>query len=99
MRSFSTAKPNAETITERASALRIGFFGCSDFVIKNVAETSVHRCSRRFLEWASVFTVVGAPRPLPHFYARSRGQTRTSNEAIIQHAISTAKPVLNDPVR
>jgi len=37
---------------------------------------------------------------LVSFYAvRSRGQTRTSNEAIIQHAIITAKPALNDPVR
>jgi hypothetical protein len=33
------------------------------------------------------------------YAVRSRGQTRTSNEAIIQHAIITAKPVLNDPVR
>src|ERR1043166_8500753 len=88
MRSFSTAKASAETITERASASRIGFFGCSDFVIKNVADASVHRCSRRFLEWGSVFTVVGALRPLPHLSPLSRtdeNKQRSDNPARDHH--------------
>src|SRR5215475_7995245 len=88
MRSFSTANPSAETITERASASRIGFFGCSDFVIKNVADASVHLCSRRFLEWESVFTVAGAPRPLPHSGSLSRtdkNEQRSDNPARNHH--------------
>ena len=34
-----------------------------------------------------------------NFVRALRGQIRTSNEAIIQHAIITAKPPLNDPLR
>ena len=35
-----------------------------------------------------------------NFHAfRSRGQSNTRNDAMTQHAIMTAKPVLNEPVR
>ena len=34
-----------------------------------------------------------------HAAVRSRGQTSTSTEPMIQHAIIITKPVLNEPVR
>jgi len=45
---------------------------------------------------AADFDTVNCSR---HAGTRSLGQTRTSTEPMIQHAIITMKPVLNDPVR
>ena len=45
---------------------------------------------------AANFDTVNCSR---HAGTRSLGQTRTSTEPMIQHAIITTKPVLNEPVR
>jgi hypothetical protein len=44
-------------MTPRASSSKIGFFGRSDLVMKNVAGMSAVRCSRRFSECGFGFAV------------------------------------------
>lgn len=55
-------------------------------------------CTARF--WIDIdpadFETVNCSR---HAGTRSLGQIRTSTEPMIQHAIITTKPVLNEPVR
>ena len=50
--------------------------------------------------WIDIDTVDLDALNSPHHVAvRSRGQIKTSSEPMIQHAIITVKPVLNEPVR
>lgn len=63
----------------------------------DVVRSTIMRTARFRIDIDAVdFNAVNSPR---HDIARSRGQTRTSSDPMIQHAIMTAKPVLNEPVR
>ena len=58
----------------------------------DVSWTVIMRAARFWID----IDAVDSPH---HVAARSRGQIKTSSEPIIQHAIITTKPALNEPVR